>query len=225
MSTCRIGLDVTSVAAWHARLRRTPEVGSTAFSAAEREWGGAMTRRYAVLWALKEALVKAHGTGFASIGWLGVEVDVPRRCVLLPDGPPAWWVTLAGSAGHVVAVVTDVPASLAVGLHRVETPIHYRTRSALARATADGALRMLTATRVPANWNRTGNAQPILRVGARHFPVSLSHGDGLIGAAVAVRKPAGPPEPPVLITAVATKTLDVERWTGVFTHDESTRPH
>lgn len=185
---CRLGMDITSVSAWRARVHRTPEIRDVAFSAAERSWAEGVADaayRYAALWALKEATVKAAGTGFHGVGWLGIEIDVPRRRIRLTELGGRLWIVLTHHADSVVAVVSDVRARIAVGLLPTDGRRRYTMRATQARRAAQFALRQQT---VPAGvqiWDRGREERPVLRVGTTEVPVSLSHGDGLVGAAVA----------------------------------------
>jgi phosphopantetheinyl transferase (holo-ACP synthase) len=134
-----LGIDVTSVRAWRARLARTPAVRATAFGPCERAWCGDDARRVATAWAVKEAAVKLLGSGFEGIGWRGVwscpspdgrglEVGLgpearavaaaldlggrPLRCALARDGDLVVALLVAGPAR---VAVRAVPFGLAGG--------------------------------------------------------------------------------------------------------------
>lgn len=82
----RLGLDVTSVAQWRARLGRAPAVASTAFSTCELAWCDGDVDRFTRAWAVKEAMVKLLGTGFDGIGWRGVWSQPDRQGANLDVG-------------------------------------------------------------------------------------------------------------------------------------------
>lgn len=95
-----IGVDISSVARWRARLDRTPAVRRSAFSPSEVAWCGDEAASYALAWAWKEAAVKLIGTGFDGIGWRGVWSHPTPGGVEVGLGPQARdAVAAAGLAG------------------------------------------------------------------------------------------------------------------------------
>jgi phosphopantetheinyl transferase (holo-ACP synthase) len=181
-----LGLDVACVAAWRARLRRTPRIQLMAFTPVERAWADGCAWRYATVWALKEAVVKARGTGFVGVGWRDVQIDPAlRRIRVGPADAGRRGLALAAHAGHVVAVAVSVGAPVVVVVRTVGESARFRVRSALTRAAGDRALRTLVDTRQPASWHGGRGQPPALFVAGRRLPVSLAHGRGLVGAAVA----------------------------------------
>ncbi|MEO5744317.1 MAG: 4'-phosphopantetheinyl transferase superfamily protein [Terracoccus sp.] len=69
-----VGIDLTSTVDWERRLAHMPVVSDVAFSLPERWWCDGSTARHALVWAVKEAVVKLLGTGFGSVGWQDVTV-------------------------------------------------------------------------------------------------------------------------------------------------------
>lgn len=90
-----IGMDISGIDGWRRRLARTPAVERTAFTAAERSWCRKDPVRLAIVWAAKEAVVKALGCGFDGMGWHEVSLDFgsnpPRLTLPTPrPGLPDW---------------------------------------------------------------------------------------------------------------------------------------
>lgn len=69
-----VGIDLTSTVDWEQRLRHIPVVSDVAFSLPERWWCEGSAARHALVWAVKEAVVKLLGTGFGGVGWQDVTV-------------------------------------------------------------------------------------------------------------------------------------------------------
>ncbi|MFH8384992.1 4'-phosphopantetheinyl transferase superfamily protein [Kitasatospora sp. NPDC018058] len=207
----RLGVDVSDVADWAVRLRRTPQVAAVAFTERELAATAADPRALTEVWAVKEAVLKALGTGFDGIGWRGVEVAPPRggaRVVRIAGGrhPPGFPRVLCGAVrevgASVLAAVVAAPglghrppprlraALVAVpdGLPRRERQLAHSAAARLAgrRAWEDlcaGVGRTAGRTR----WGRTEAGAPVLRtVDGRRVPVALAHGAGLAAAVVAL---------------------------------------
>jgi phosphopantetheinyl transferase (holo-ACP synthase) len=90
-----VGMDICGIERWRRLLACTPEAEVTAFAPAERVWGQGDPTRLAIMWSLKEAVVKALGCGFDGLGWREVYADLrstPPQLVLPPPrlGIPAW---------------------------------------------------------------------------------------------------------------------------------------
>ncbi|MFG3228776.1 4'-phosphopantetheinyl transferase superfamily protein [Kitasatospora sp. NPDC048194] len=214
-----MGVDVADVADWAARLRRTPQVAAVAFTERELAATAADPRALAEVWAVKEAVLKAFGTGFDGIGWRGIEVAPTAggaRTVRLAGGrpPPDFPRVLHGAvrelAGSVLAAVVAAP-----GLGRGPSP---RLRAAVVavpaglprgeRGRAHSAAARLAGRRAwedlcsgsgrpagPVRWGRTEAGAPLLRTAeGRLVPVALAHGAGLAAALVAL--PAAAPYRP-----------------------------
>lgn len=203
-----LGVDVTDAVAWAVRLARCPALARTAFTPLELRESGGDPRRLAVVWAVKEAVVKALGTGFAGIGWRGVEVRCPAarpRAVRVTGVLPAQCPTalrlavrvgppVEGRLPVLAAAVLGaaVPPRMAVRIDRVAglddgpRPGRAARASAAARRTAEAAARTL----LPGTgwiWERTPQGAPLLRTAAGdRMSVALSHGGGLVAAVVAV---------------------------------------
>ncbi|MFE5584671.1 4'-phosphopantetheinyl transferase superfamily protein [Kitasatospora sp. NPDC056531] len=207
----RLGVDVSDVADWAVRLRRTPQVAAVAFTERELAATAADPRALTEVWAVKEAVLKALGTGFDGIGWRGIEVAPPgggARVVRIAGGrhPPDFPRVLRGAVrevgGSVLAAVVAAPglghrppprlraALVAVpgGLPRRE---RQRAHSAAARLAGRRAWEALCAgtgrTAAGTRWGRTEAGAPVLRtVGGLRVPVALAHGAGLAAALVAL---------------------------------------
>lgn len=190
-----VGLDVSGIAGWRSRLVRVPGLPGVAFTAAERRWAAGRPERFARLWTVKEAVVKALGTGFGELGWQDVAVDLSgasARVDLPGEASGRWRVAEFPARGHAVAVaLAGPPAAVAVRVVRVpgwdglargpcraaEVARHARRAARLAAA--------VVAPGVEPVWGRTPQGAPLLVDGPA---VSLSHADGLAGAAVAVAR-------------------------------------
>ncbi|MDQ8705985.1 4'-phosphopantetheinyl transferase superfamily protein [Streptomyces sp. LHD-70] len=189
----RLGIDVTDARAWAARLTRCPGLAATAFTGRELSETGAEPGALASVWAIKEAVVKALGTGFAGIGWRGVEVRSPAgrpASVRLTGDLPPWVydsdaVRLAVRGPHSAA---DAPRTLLAavaltaptgpGTHIVATARTDQVRDVFdgpraGRAARAGAAVRRTAERAaravlepydgPWTWTRTEQGAPLLR--------------------------------------------------------------
>src|SRR5262249_30183243 len=68
----------------------TPEIAARAFTDSEMQWAGAQPERLARLWAIKEALVKALGCGFAGLAYHDIAIEfLPRFSIIrLPATVP-----------------------------------------------------------------------------------------------------------------------------------------
>ncbi|MEW9532355.1 4'-phosphopantetheinyl transferase superfamily protein [Microbispora sp. NPDC049125] len=212
MISVRLGIDVTDAASWAVRLARTPDLGRTAFTSVELDESQGDPDRLSAVWAVKEAVVKALGTGFHDIGWRGVEVHcphgrpvavrlttvlapVPRQVRLALRGPRPG----PGGSRPVVAAaaVGTGPARIATRIERIpglmDGPRHGRAEraSAAVRRAAEAA----AADLLPGaawSWSRTPGGAPALRTrDGRELAVALSHGSSVVAAAVADPEPAG----------------------------------
>lgn len=74
-----LGVDVTAIDRWHSMLAREPGVLDVAFSEPERRWADGIPARAALLWAIKEATVKALGCGFGPVEWHDVVAELSSR--------------------------------------------------------------------------------------------------------------------------------------------------
>jgi phosphopantetheinyl transferase (holo-ACP synthase) len=111
-----MGMDICGIERWRRLLACTPEVEVTAFAPAERVWSRGDPTRLAIVWSLKEAVVKALGCGFDGVGWREVYADLrstPPRLVLPPTQPgisawagreSRWHLRLGWLPGTVVAL-------------------------------------------------------------------------------------------------------------------------
>jgi len=205
----RIGLDISSIDGWRRRIRRTPEVARLAFTPAERAWAISRPENAATLWAIKEAVVKTLGTGFAGIGWHGVEID-PTGADLAVTSPPLphwavepvarWWIGTALVDGWATAMVTcsTTPLRVALRMHRLRASERDPTaraycQSAAARILArDAASSLLPAGSDPGMliWAvNPGGGPSLCTTTGIQIAISLSHCSGAVAAAAALRLP------------------------------------
>ncbi|ACJ32544.1 MULTISPECIES: holo-ACP synthase [Anoxybacillaceae] len=65
-----IGIDITELERWHDN-----KVSRKVFTHSELQWCKGEPDKYAIIWSIKEAVVKALGTGFRNnITWRDIEV-------------------------------------------------------------------------------------------------------------------------------------------------------
>src|SRR5579859_1396418 len=85
-----LGLDICGTRRWEQMLVRTPEVAARVFSQSEMKWANAQPERLARAWAIKEAVAKALGCGFAGLAYrdIAVEFASPSPAVRLPAPVP-----------------------------------------------------------------------------------------------------------------------------------------
>lgn len=183
-----IGLDATSVSRWHGRLLRSPAVQQVAFTAAERDWAARCPVRYALLWAAKEGVVKTVHQGFDGISWCDVEVDGERGTARLAGDPTSWRVWWSVQGDYAIALVCDrgLARRVAVTSCLIDDRSGYPQRSAGVRALAERTLRCFTPAR-DVLWACSGFGAPVLVADGAQVAVSLTHGDGLLGAAIALQ--------------------------------------
>ncbi|HVB09171.1 MAG TPA: holo-ACP synthase [Bacillota bacterium] len=83
-----VGCDLVECARLARALERTPRLAARLFTAAEREAAGGRVERLAGLFAAKEAVMKALGTGLRGGSWVEVEVghDAQGRPLLQLHG-------------------------------------------------------------------------------------------------------------------------------------------
>lgn len=201
-----LGIDVTSISSWRDRLQRAPAIRGAAFTTPEQQWCGDDPRRFAVVWALKEATVKLLGTGFAGIGWRGVSVQPahdlasvhvrlaahaparqPRGQVGVAPRAPAH---LATDGDRVLVVLASQPVAAATACVPVPLPTRRagradRSRQA-ARYAAQLAAHHLHPGRALALRTGTSGAPRAAWPDGRPAAVSLAHDAGLACAAVAL---------------------------------------
>jgi phosphopantetheinyl transferase (holo-ACP synthase) len=81
-----LGLDICGVGRWQQMLLRVPEIATRAFTDSERRWAGTQPERLAMLWAIKEAFVKALGCGFDGLAYRDIGIEFSPLCpiILLP---------------------------------------------------------------------------------------------------------------------------------------------
>ncbi|MCA1587218.1 MAG: 4'-phosphopantetheinyl transferase superfamily protein [Chloroflexi bacterium] len=204
-----LGIDITSIAEWEARLRRTPRTAALAFSAAELRASGGDPAFLALAWALKESVAKSFGTGFAGIGWRAVEllaIDASAVTVRAAFGSTAqgglasgWRADFVTDGDRVVAAVvaSRAPLKLSSRLMALDREGGRRQRSVqlsrAARTAAGGAARELLGADQVLDWGRTSRGAPLLRcrAGGPAIGVSLAHGGGAAVALVAVAGDGG----------------------------------
>ncbi|GAB3213434.1 4'-phosphopantetheinyl transferase family protein [Marinactinospora thermotolerans] len=194
-----VGIDISSIRGWRDRITRTPSVCATAFTREEMSWAEGSPLRYARLWTVKEAVLKALGSGFDGVGWRGAEVcpgpTWPGGVRLPPSAGDAhrlapWWSASTVVGGHAVTVVLrgGLAARCAVALRPLrevtDRGARRRAASAAARAAAADAARLLGRPR-PLSWGVADSGAPVARsASGREFVLSLSHDDRLAGAVV-----------------------------------------
>lgn len=199
-----LGTDITSVAEWEVRLRRTPRTGELAFSPAELRASGSDPAFLARAWALKESIAKAFGTGFAGIGWRAIEllaIDARTATVRAAFGSAvdgelgaSWRADIVADGDWVVAgvVASRGPVKLSSRLVALDCSGGRRQRSVqlsrAARVAAEGAARELLGAERLLEWGRTQHGAPLLRCrgGDAEISVSLAHGDRAAIGLVAV---------------------------------------
>lgn len=210
MEPLRLGIDVTDVQEWSERLHRCPRVAATAFTARELDESGGRPERLAVLWAVKEASVKALGSGFGGIGWRGVEVGSrdghPRwvRLAELPPQvpPPGGAIRLALRTAGAQGQRRPVVAAAALGdraggttAARVDRVPRLLARQRAGRAAHASAAVRRTAEEAASTvvrgrawrWGYSSLGAPCLSAaGGRRLSVALAHGAGLAAALVGV---------------------------------------
>jgi phosphopantetheinyl transferase (holo-ACP synthase) len=199
-----LGIDITSIAEWKARLRRTPRTAALAFSPAELRASGGDPAFLALAWALKESVAKAFGTGFTGIGWRAIEllaIDARAVTVRAAFGSSAhgglasaWRADFVTDGDRVVAAVvaSRAPVKLTSRLLALDREGGRRQRSeqlsCAARTAAGSAARELLGADQVLDWGRTRRGAPLLRcrAGGPAISVSLAHGGGAAVALVAV---------------------------------------
>lgn len=183
----RIGLDATSVSRWRTTLARTPAVRGIAFAAAERDWAGDRPERYALLWAAKESVVKAAGCGFDGLSWRDVLIDSRSATAVLAGRRTRWRLRWERRGDHVVALAQNRPAPARVAVVRelCDARCGYADRSARTRALAEDIARDAGDVR-ELRWGESVSGAPTLVIDGERTAVSLTHGDGLCGAALVV---------------------------------------
>jgi phosphopantetheinyl transferase (holo-ACP synthase) len=207
-----LGTDITSVAGWDARLRRTPHAARTAFSTDELHARGRDAAALALAWALKESVAKASGLGFAGVSWRAIEVlDIDARAVMIraPFGSlalgglaGAWRADIVSDGDRVVAAVVGsrgIPplSSRLVTLDRCSCERRERRAqlSVAARSAARGAARELLGPTQRLDWERTYHGAPLAscRAGGPALRVSLAHdGDAAVALVGVVGEDADP---------------------------------
>jgi phosphopantetheinyl transferase (holo-ACP synthase) len=192
VAVVRIGLDATSVPRWRQRLRRSPALPRITFTANERDWAerlvGDPAPRYATVWAAKESVVKAAALGFDGLSWRDVEIDPVHGRGAVTGCPTPWRVRWTHRCSRAVALAWDpgAPAEVATAGRLVSAPCRYADRSVAVRALAERTLRRRCAGVRDVQWGLAASGAPLLRADGVPVAVSLTHGDGLLGAAVAM---------------------------------------
>lgn len=188
-----LGADITHIADWEVRLRRTPAVASVAFGPGERRHAAGDPARLALCWALKESVAKALGTGFAGVGWRAIEVlDIDAVAVTLRAPLPrathrAWRADIITTRDRVVAAVAVSPGRARFASCHVTVPRDARSTrergeqlSLAARRAACSATYELLPGEPALTWARTSRGAPVLGCGLQGLwlRVSLAHDGG-----------------------------------------------
>jgi phosphopantetheinyl transferase (holo-ACP synthase) len=193
-----LGIDVTAVSRWRSMLAREPGVLDVAFSEEERRWAGGIPARAALLWAAKEATVKAFGFGFGPVEWPDIVADLssdpprlriptrrledlgirPHRVVVRAGFAPRTPLAAVALALHMECGRADrgadgSAAEVAVALERVPAEgSRTARRSAERRAAARAARRGLEALgeRRAYVLTRSADGRPLLRLPGSDAP-------------------------------------------------------
>jgi phosphopantetheinyl transferase (holo-ACP synthase) len=200
-----LGADITSVAAWEARLRRTPATAALAFSAAELRAAAGDPAPLAVAWALKESVAKSFGTGFAGVPWRAIELlatDGGAITMRAPFGRLArgghaagWRADVLAAGDRVVAGVLAAHGPVRSSSRLVVPPSCSSVRrerreqlSLAARVAARGAAGDLLGAGRTLDFAHTRHGAPLLRcrAGGPRLSVSLSRGSDAAIALVGV---------------------------------------
>lgn len=78
-----LGLDICGTNRWEQMLSRTPETVARAFTQGEMQWANARPERLAKMWAIKEAITKALGCGFAGLAYQDIVVELASPCPII----------------------------------------------------------------------------------------------------------------------------------------------
>jgi phosphopantetheinyl transferase (holo-ACP synthase) len=113
-----LGLDVCGFKRWEYLLTRTPEVAARAFTPRELQWASGQPERLARVWAIKEAVVKTLGCGFAGLAYHEVEVEfaLHRPILSLPATLPGNTTAMRDFAGQSWQLILFVSSALSGAL-------------------------------------------------------------------------------------------------------------